>query len=227
MEGQRSYYTAALTALRYAEERKPTLRRFGKDADAAWRSFKGALTTADRIDLLLRDADVQWHQAFGARSVYALRAIAEDESFGAEWVALPSRTAQRVWREVASAPAPADFREAVMRCAGAWKLELNLVAAGKVSASTRLLLVGPSAVASAGEHFARATGLSWSAQVQCIASPPGHRQVALLAGALLNADGAIRVVTAEQASTLVQPDRVLMSPDATAADQSAAQQWVG
>lgn len=227
MEGQRSYYTAALTALRYAEERKPTLRRFGKDADAAWRSFKGSLTTADRIDLLLRDADVQWHQAFGARSVYALRAVAEDEPFGAEWGALPSRTAQRLWSEVTGAPAPADLREAMSLCAAAWKLDLKSIAVGKVSASTRLLLVGPSAVASAAEHFARGTGLSWSAQVECIASTPGHRQVALLAGALLNADGAIRVVTAEQASSLVQPDRVLMSPDATAADQSAAQQWVG
>lgn len=74
----RAYYRGALTGLRHVEARQPTGRRFGAEADARWASFRGDLTTADRIDLLIRDADAQWPGAFGARSVFARRAVAED-----------------------------------------------------------------------------------------------------------------------------------------------------
>lgn len=222
MEGQRSYYAAALAALRFVEHRNPTGRRFGKDADAAWRSFRGHLTTADRIDLLLRDADVQWPQAFGARSVYALRAVSEDEPFGAEWEGLSLRAAEALWREVQKAPAPSDPSETLQRCAAAWAIELRAVKVGSISASTKLLLVGPSAVASAMAHFAKASALSWCDQVLCVATPPAHRQVALVAGALLNADRAVRLATAQTVSTLPAPDRVLVSDDAAPEDAAAA-----
>ena len=51
------FYRAALAALRYADHRRPTGRRFGPDADARWAGFRRYLANADRIDLLLRDAD--------------------------------------------------------------------------------------------------------------------------------------------------------------------------
>src|SRR4051812_20288568 len=186
MDGQRSYYLAALTALRYAEARSPTGRRFGRDADAAWRGFKGSLTATDRIDLLLRNADGQWRDAFGARSVYALRAVAEDEPFGPEWESLSTRAAEKLWREINEAEAPRTVKAALRDCAIAWNLTLKKMALEELRPTTQLLLVGPSAVAAYAAHFAEESSLTWSRQVQCIATPPAHRQLAFLAGALVN-----------------------------------------
>ncbi len=55
-----AYCRAALESLLFVEALRPTRRRAGADADATWASFRGDLTTADRIDLLLRDADAEW-----------------------------------------------------------------------------------------------------------------------------------------------------------------------
>jgi hypothetical protein len=88
VEGQRSFYAAALAALRFVEARRPTKRRFGPDADATWAEFRGDLGSSARIDLLLRDADAQWPGSFGARLPYGLGALAADEPFGAAWVPL-------------------------------------------------------------------------------------------------------------------------------------------
>ena len=46
----RAYYSAALAGLRFLEQRQPTGRRFGPDADARWTNFRGDLATADRGD---------------------------------------------------------------------------------------------------------------------------------------------------------------------------------
>ena len=54
----RSYYLAALTGLRFIDSKQGTGRRFGENARALWAEFRGDLTDADRINLLLRDADV-------------------------------------------------------------------------------------------------------------------------------------------------------------------------
>ncbi|NVL83835.1 hypothetical protein [Escherichia coli] len=67
-----AFYEASLRKLRFVEARSPTKRRSGADADALWKSFKGHLTASDRLDLLLRDADIEHGGAFGAR-VLAIR----------------------------------------------------------------------------------------------------------------------------------------------------------
>ena len=64
-----AYYRAALAGLRHVEAQLPSGRRFGPQADARWTELRGSLTTADRIDLLLRDASAQWPSAFAARAV--------------------------------------------------------------------------------------------------------------------------------------------------------------
>ncbi len=56
----KSYYGAALVGLLAIEARRPTGRRVGSEADARWQAFRGDLTTANRLDLLIRDADAQW-----------------------------------------------------------------------------------------------------------------------------------------------------------------------
>ena len=121
------YYVAALRALRFVERRAPTTRRFGGDADARWGAFRGNLTTADRLDLLLRDADAHWPAAFGARNVFALRSAAEDEAFGAEWSPLDPVDAEELWREVLAEAPPDGVREALLAAASSWDLELAAV----------------------------------------------------------------------------------------------------
>src|SRR5690242_12221615 len=51
-----SFYEAASLGLRALDARATRSRRFGPDADATWRAFRGELTDGDRLDLLLRDA---------------------------------------------------------------------------------------------------------------------------------------------------------------------------
>lgn len=97
------YYAAALRALRFVERRAPTTRRFGANADALWGAFHGRLETADRIDLLIRDADAQWPSAFGARGVFALATSAEEDAFGPEWS--PMKRPRPPARPKPSAPA--------------------------------------------------------------------------------------------------------------------------
>lgn len=223
MDGQRSYYAAALTALRFAEQRSAAGRKFGKEADAAWRAFKGSLTTADRIDLLLRNADAQWKQAFGARSVYALRATAEDEPYGAEWPPLSARVADKLWREVNDADLPRNVKAALRDCAAAWDLSLKKVAPEPLRPTTKLVLAGPSAVAAYCELFAEEKSLAWARQVTCVATSPAHRQLALLAGALVDSREPARVLTAVEAKGLKRAGRAVVSPDADAADAAAAE----
>jgi hypothetical protein len=222
MEGRASYYAAALTALRYAEERAPTGKRFGKEADAAWRAFKGGLTTADRIDLLLRNADQQWRGAFGARGAFALVATREDEAFGPEWEPLSTRSAEKLWREVTDAAPPQNAKAALRECAAAWELSLKRVTVEPLRATSKVLLVGPSAIAAYCAHFAEESSLVWSRQVTCIATLPPHRQLALLAGALVNSTEPAQVLTATEAAGLKRAGRVVTSADADEADAAAA-----
>jgi hypothetical protein len=169
------YYTAALRALRFIELRAPTTRRFGSEADARWGAFRGNLTTADRLDLLLRDADAHWPAAFGARNVFALRAAAEDEAFGAEWTPLDPIEADEIWHKVLAEAPPPDVRETLLAAASTWELTLGALDAGPIAPTDKLLVVGPSAVAAVIAAFAAGKDLDWADQVVCVATPPAHR----------------------------------------------------
>jgi len=200
--GTRAFYAAALEGLRFIEARRPSGRRFGADADAVWGSLRGNLTAADRIDLLIRDADVQWAGAFGARTVFAMRAVSEDDPFGAEWSPLEPVDAEELWREVVRASPGASLREALTRAAKAWSVELRAQDAIDVAPADKLLACGPSAVVALAEAFAAGRDLDWADQVVCVASPPAHRQLAAMAAALLNASRACELVGP---STAVKP----------------------
>ena len=222
----RAYYQAALTALAYVEHRQPTGRRFGAEADARWSSFKGDLTTADRIDLLLRDADAQWPSAFGARTVFAKRAVAEDEPFGADWESLDAVAAEEVWRAQRQAAAPTSPHAALAAAAKSWDLTLSPFDPGAIGAAEKLLIAGPSAIAATLVAFHDGTDLDWADQVTIIATPPAHRQLAALGGALLNATKPTRVCTAELA-TARSGMRLLVSEDAAAGDAAKARELAG
>lgn len=213
---QRSYYRAALAGLRFVEHRTPTTRRFGADADARWRAFQGDLTTADRVDLMLRDADAQWPGAFGARTVFDLHGVAEDEAFGAEWAPLDPIDAEELWRVIAAEPVPARIEEVLGAAAKAWGLTLAKHELETPSASEQLVVAGPSAIAACIRAFASGQGLDWADQVVCVATPPAHRQLAALGAALLNSTKPT-VLAASGAGR-----RAIVSQDAAAEDAAAA-----
>jgi hypothetical protein len=218
-----AFYEASLRALRYVETRSPTGRRFGPDADAMWRTFRGHLTAADRIELLLRDADAEYPGSFGARKAYALRGVGDDDAFGPNWPRPAATDADALWRRVLAEPVPSDPRAAISACAAALGASLRPVALPKITATTRLLIAGPSAIASVAVAFASGRDLAWADQVRCVASPPAHRQLALLCAALIGAKP-----TAVLAASEPLPDRGLFdahvaSEDADPADRSVVQ----
>lgn len=236
-EGERAaYYRAALQCLRFVEQRRPTGRRFGADADARWSSFKGDLTTADRIDLLIRDADAEWPGAFGPRTVYALRAVAEDEPFGAEWRPMDPVDAEELWRGLAQDAEPGSVADALRAMAAAWELELQSVEVGAVTPTDKIIVVGPSAIAALVAAFAAGSDLDWADQVVAVATPPAHRHLATAAVALLNSAKPARLVAAsgggaaagsEGEAQQVKGARLLASADADAADRALAESLVG
>ncbi len=63
LEGTGRYVEGVLRLLQFVENRRPTGRRFGADADARWASFRGDLETVDRIELMIRDAVRQFVEA--------------------------------------------------------------------------------------------------------------------------------------------------------------------
>lgn len=217
-----AYYAASLACLRFAEARHPTNRRFGAEADALWESFRGHLVTADRIDLLVRDADAQWRGALAARHAFALAAVAEDEPFGLEWPGLDTVDAEELWRRVAKAPAPAGsgLWNAVAK---EWGLTIHPLAVGTLEPTSRLLVAGPSAVVALAVAFAERRDLSWSQQVTCVASPPAHRHIAALAAVFLNTTDPTQLIDPSTSTRPSRVDRVLVSTDASPQDLALTQ----
>lgn len=222
----RSYYQAALAGLRFVESRQPSQRRFGDNARALWSEFRGDLTDADRIDLMLRDADVQWPGAFGAQTVFEAEGVAEDDAFGPEWEGLDAVDSAELLREVERTPAAADAVGALSAAASAWGLTLSPMDAPAVGASDHFVVVGPSAVTAMMRAFADSCDLDWVDQVTCVASSPTHRQIAALAGGLLSISKRARIFTSQRLMPMKPGSKLVTSPDADAADVAVAQKLV-
>ena len=215
------YYEGALTALRFIERRLPTSRRFGAEADARWASFRGDLTTADRIDLLIRDADAQWPAAFGARAVFALRAVAEDEPFGSKWTSLDPVDAETLWRAAMKRDADVDVRSTLISVAASWGLKIATFDAGALTAADKLVVTGPSAIVAVVDAFTRGVALDWADQVVVVATAPAHRQLACVAAALLNAKTTV-IVDDTAAVVSRATARLIASADAEPTDAARA-----
>jgi hypothetical protein len=212
----RAYYTAALAGLRYVEGRRPTGRRFGPEADARWSNFRGDLTAADRMDLLLRDADAEWPSAFGARTTFDERAVAEDDAFGAGWPGLAPVEAEEVWRNGARLEAQADLDALFLAWSRAWDASLGSFEVGPLTTSA-LVVAGPSAIAAVIRGFVGRSDLSLSEQVTFVASSAAHRQLAALSTAIVGSAKAPRIVSSGAVT-----GKPLVSDDALAADASIA-----
>ncbi|MCC6750659.1 MAG: hypothetical protein IT371_23580 [Deltaproteobacteria bacterium] len=223
-----AFYRAALAGLRFVEARRATGRRFGTEADARWSSFRGDLTTAARVELMLRDADAEWPGAFGPRTTFALEGVAEDEPFGPAWVPLDPVDAEALFRDAIAAAAPASLGDALTAVARAWGLELRPFDVPRLDAADKLILCGPSAIAATIDAFARGTGLDWADQTLCVATAPAHRQLAALAPALLRGTRAASIVGhAHAPEKPASACRLILSEDADPADAAHARRLAG
>lgn len=224
------YYAAALAALRHLENQRPTGRRFGPEADARWSTFAGDLTTADRIDLLIRDADAQWPEALGARTTFADKTSAEDMALPPDLSDLDPTDAEALWRQTLAAPAPASLADLFTTVAAHWGLGLPALPALSTDLRTRppdpaerVVVVGPSAIAALALAFQTTRDLDWREQVLILATPPAHRQLAAIAGAALGITRPAPPLTATDAAAHTPASRrLIQSPDADPADLAAA-----
>ncbi len=221
-----SYYVAALRALRFLEHRRSTGRRFGTEADARWAALRGDLTTADRIDLLVRDANAEWPGALGARATFGLRDVAEDDPFGAAWMPLDPVEGEEVWRAVLGEPTPTTVGAGLDAVVRAWGLKLAPFAVGSLTPADRLVVAGPSALAATIAAFAESTDLNWHRQAIVIADAPAARQLAALAPGWLNVNQAVRLLRSDERSDAIAGERsarrALVSDDASADERRAA-----
>jgi hypothetical protein len=222
--GSLAYYRGALWGLKFVEGRRPTSRRFGADADALWKGFAGDLSPADRLDLLIRDANAEWPGAFGARTVFDRQAVAEDEPFGAGWEGLDGVGAAALWQELGADPAPTDARGLFAAVAASWDLKLASFDPGAIAPADRLVVVGPSAIAATAARFAEQRDLDWVDQVVCIATPPEHRQLAALAAAVVTATKptVLFSASAPKLPAAIAQRRLILSEDAAPDDRAAA-----
>jgi hypothetical protein len=224
-----AYYRSGLALLKHVEARQPTSRRFGAEADALWSQVRGELSTLDRIDVLLRDADAQWPGAFGARTVFHLSGVAEDEPFGAQWVGISGIEAENLWRAQDDAHST-QVQEVLGAMAAAWQISLLPIDVGIIAPADRLVVVGPSAIASLIQVFAGNPALDWADQVSVIATPPSARQLAAAASAVLGSTKASSLVDSSAADTAAEAARLqgksvrlVQSADATPEDRAAAE----
>ena len=194
-DGDRAaFYRASLVALRFCDAREPRSRCFGTDADSAWLSFAGDMGASERIDLLLRDADVQWPQAFAPRLVFGLAGLADDEPFGAAWASLEPALAEELWQAISTAPATKDVAEVTDTAARAWGHSLVPVPAPELTPTTRLIVAGASAIAATARLFAQQPGAAWSDQVLVVAGQSFERHLAALTAPILGANHPTNIV---------------------------------
>lgn len=217
-----AYYRAALSALVYLERARPSGRRFGPEADACWAAVAGGLGAGDRIDLLLRDADAEWPGALGARAVFGLPHVAEDDAFGRDWPGLEAVLADRFFREATASPA-SDITAALRSMALAWGLALTDVPVPAIDPRARYVVAGPSALASLSSAFASAPEARWADQVLTIAEAPVARQLAAAVPALLGQPGTSTILRAREALPPRFPSaHVLVSADASTEESTSA-----
>jgi len=99
---------------------------------------------------------------FGARAVFAMQGVAEDEPFGSQWEGLDPVAAEELWRRVKAEPAPATAAAALASIAGAWGVTLAAQRSEPVAPTDHLVVVGASAIAATIEAFASGAALDWS-----------------------------------------------------------------
>jgi len=209
-----AFYAAAILGLRALDRRERSPRRFGPDAYTRWAAFRGGLTEADRLDLLLRDATTTWGAAFSPAEAFGLFGLAPDEPFGPDWQPLGSSMARRYLEKTEGAGG-------IVEVAGALGIAPLPVKVPALSASTRLAVAGGAALVAVAQAFAERPNLSWSDQVLAIATSPANRQLAGLLALLTGSAARTRLTRPAddlratlRSAGFAQLDVAVVSPDA-------------
>lgn len=191
-----SFYRAAHAGLRVLDGRG-VRRRFGAEADGRWQQFRGDMTDADRLDLLLKDAATIAPLAFAPRDVFDLRGLSSEDPFGTTWKGPPRGLAGSLFREEVAVPsdAVAAFDAAV----ALWEVRVegvDAVALPRILPSTRLVVGGLAALRAVVAHFAANRGsLDLADQVLLVADRPVERQLFGLTTVFLATPGRARAVS--------------------------------
>jgi len=191
-EARAAYYAGALLLLSFLEARRPTGRRFGSEADARWSGFAGHLSVRDRIDLLVRDADLEWPGSVGARRVFGLDGVADDDAFGPTWEGVPAHVAADLFRMHAgtSISGVAAWLDAAFAVARRPRLTIEVAT---VAPNDRFVVAGASAVAALLARFDGQRELDFGAQVLVVADDAFARQLAIAAPLVLASGTATRL----------------------------------
>lgn len=220
----RSFYLSAHVGLRVLDARGGR-RRFGDDADARWRQFRGQLNDADRFELLLRDAATVAPLAFAPRDVFGFTGLSTEDPFGPDWEGPPRGLSGELLRS--REDAPADPLAAFDRCLSAWERPtrpLDPGTAPRVAPATRLLVGGTSALRHLVALFAgERDTLDLADQVVLVADQPFDRQLLGLAAVFLGTTNRPRCVAPTvsperwKALGVTRLDTTLVSDDASPA----------
>ncbi|MBK8939668.1 MAG: hypothetical protein IPM79_19120 [Polyangiaceae bacterium] len=227
------FYRAAALGLRFMEQREGRGRRFGEGALAGWRALGGALTTGDRLDLLVRDAAAMSPLAFSPQQVFELGSLAGDEPFGPDW-AEPAESLAAACLKEAAVSEPLSWNELLVQAARVWGVEAAPesaeLAAGlaKVTPASYVFCAGFGALFALASLAHERAGLDLGQQVRLLVSRPAERQ---LFGLVLLATGTAaprakllhgeRFVSEAKPMELPEPAVVLSSADAYAPDLAA------
>jgi hypothetical protein len=224
-EARAAYYAGALLLLSFLESRRATGRRFGAEADARWAGLAGHLSVRDRIDVLVRDADLEWPGAIGARRVFGLEGVAEDDAFGPTWEAVPAHVAAELFRQHGGValPSVAAWLEAAFAVARRPRAQLEVEA---VAPNDRFVAAGASAVAALLSRFEGRRELDFGAQVLVVAEDPFARQLAAAAPLVL-ASGTATTLTGAPGDPALDARAwrgagLFASPDASARELATA-----
>ena len=193
------FYQAAVCGL-YAIESGQE-RRFGANADANWKAFKGELQEGDRINLMLRDVAAIYPAAFSPRVVFAISGLADDEPFGPDWPGITEADAVGLRGK----GAPSDINAVLVSTAALWNLKPIKLPENSLSAigpATRLVASGAGALLSLAGRFSSDKTLDLVEQIIWVTDSPAERQLFGLAAALLQNN---RPVTFCDTASLAQP----------------------
>jgi hypothetical protein len=226
-----SFYRAAVAGLRALEARTGR-RRFGADADAAWKAFRGELTDGDRLDLLVRDAAVSHPAAFASRVVFTLQGLAADEPFGPDWPGTDAASALAFLREAAEPASQVAVNQVLATAAAAWAVVPSPFPAATladIGPATRIVAAGTGAIVALGCYFGGRVDMDLAEQVIVVTERPADRQLFGLAAVTSGKPAVLHILTpsaasrdAARAAGFANADRVLVSDDASPAAYEAA-----
>jgi hypothetical protein len=182
------FYRVGALGLRALQDRGFGAERFGDDAAARWKAFRGELNDSHRLNLLLRDGAAIYPLAFAARSIFALEGLADDEPFGPNWPSLLPSKAGPILREANAAAYPGAGVDALLAgLADIWGVRMQAPersAVDAIGAASRLVLCGAGAVAAVAGQMAGRTDTDFGDQVLVVTDTPAVRQLAGIAAAV-------------------------------------------